>query len=166
VNSKSRKAATSSKFKGWRTPPEVLAKCWDLGLGPFTLDVCATAGHEIPGCQAYFTPEMNAFTQDWARALTLAGGGCAWMNPPYGREIHGWMTLAALWASRGVPVVALVPARTDTRWWHAFVEPVRLGQRPGTVFFWRGRIRFINEQGEQGDPALFPSAIVHMGAHQ
>lgn len=49
----------------------------------------------------------------------------------------------------GGTVVMLVPARTDTRWWHNYI-------RKGEVRFIKGRLKF-----NDGDsPAPFPSAIV------
>ena len=78
----------------------------------------------------------NGLLQDWA-------GETVFMNPPYGREIRHWMRQA------GATVVCLVPARTDTAWWHAHVVH-------GEIRFLRGRLKF--GEAEQGAP--FPSAIV------
>lgn len=102
---------------------------------------------------------VNALAQDWASFLAWSGG-VAWMNPPFGRAISGWVAKAASEARRGACVVCLLPARTDTAWWHDHVEPVRLGLFPGELVFWRGRITFIDADGLAGDPAPFPCAIV------
>ena len=71
------------------------------------------------------------------------------MNPPYGREIGRWMRKAYESAHDGATVVCLVPARTDTAWWHDYA--VR-----GEVRFLRGRLRF----GDAKNSAPFPSAVV------
>jgi phage N-6-adenine-methyltransferase len=106
----------------------------------FDLDVCATADNAK--CTRYFTREDNGLAQPWT--------GRVWCNPPYGREIGKWVEKAVDSVRRGEAelVVCLVPARTDTQWWHEFVTR-------GKFQFLRGRVRF-NGQGS----APFPSAVV------
>lgn len=72
------------------------------------------------------------------------------MNPPYGREIGAWVRKAYETAKSGIgTVVCLVPARTDTAWWHDFCAK-------GEVRFVRGRLKF----GTAKASAPFPSAVV------
>ena len=71
------------------------------------------------------------------------------MNPPYGRTIGAWMAKAWKESQRGALVVCLVPARTDTAWWHDYAAN-------GRVRFLRGRLKF----GGAANSAPFPSAIV------
>jgi site-specific DNA-methyltransferase (adenine-specific) len=73
------------------------------------------------------------------------------MNPPYGREIGKWMQKAYEAAQGGATVVCLVPARTDTRWWHEYAIKHE-------VRFIRGRLKFNEGKGN----APFPSAVVVM----
>jgi site-specific DNA-methyltransferase (adenine-specific) len=82
------------------------------------------------------------------------------MNPPYGREIGHWVRKAAEQSALGVTTICLLPSRTDTRWWHKYVEPVRLGREPGSVRFLPGRIKF----GGAKNSAPFPSVVVIFGA--
>jgi phage N-6-adenine-methyltransferase len=107
----------------------------------FCVDVCAT--HENHKCEPYFTIDSDGLKQDWTQ------WPIAWMNPPYGNEISKWMQKAYSTAQRGTTVVCLVPARTDTAWWHDYCMK-------GEIRFIRGRIRF---QGMKNN-APFPSAIV------
>ncbi len=72
------------------------------------------------------------------------------MNPPYGRAIGLWVARAYRAALTGATVVALLPARTDTTWWHDYVVKAK------DIRFLRGRIRF----GEAKYSAPFPSAVV------
>lgn len=72
------------------------------------------------------------------------------MNPPYGREVGKWVKKAHEEAQKGATVVALLPARTDTRWFHDYIY----GNHE--VRFIRGRIKF---EGSQWN-APFPSMIV------
>ena len=71
------------------------------------------------------------------------------MNPPYGREIGKWVQKAYESAQAGAFVACLLPARTDTKWWHEYVAK-------GDVHFIKGRIKF----GEATSGAPFPSALV------
>lgn len=110
----------------------------------FTLDVCANS--ENAKCEKYYTKEMDGLQCNWH--------GVIWMNPPYGREIGKWMRKAYEssqmdWQTEGATVVCLVPARTDTQWWHEYAMK-------GEIRFVRGRIKF----GGHKNSAPFPSAIV------
>jgi hypothetical protein len=71
------------------------------------------------------------------------------MNPPYGRTIARWMAKAVESAAAGATVVCLVPARTDTAWWHDYAVK-------GEIRFLRGRLKFGGAQHS----APFPSAVV------
>jgi phage N-6-adenine-methyltransferase len=129
----------SSRSDEWATPPELFADL-EARYGPFTLDPCATP--ENSKCARYFTREQDGLAQAWT--------GRVFMNPPYGRAIAAWMCKA--WESAGttaVVVVCLVPARTDTNWWHDYAAR-------GEVEFLRGRVRF----GGAKSGAPFPSAVV------
>ncbi len=106
----------------------------------FTLDVCAVA--ENAKCRGFFTPEDDALAKDWGDAV-------CWMNPPYGRTIGKWMQKAFDASQNGATVVCLVPARTDTDWWHRFAMR-------GDIRFLRGRLKFVGAENS----APFPSAVV------
>ena len=79
--------------------------------------------------------------QDWS-------GDTVFMNPPYGREIKDWIKKAYTESKRGATVVCLIPARTDTAYWHDYCFK-------GEVRFLRGRLSFSNK-----GTAPFPSAVV------
>ena len=122
----------------WPTPRDFFA-AQDAKWG-FTLDPCATA--ENAKCAKFYDRSANGLAQSWA-------GERVWMNPPYGREIGKWMKKAHEESERGALVVCLVPARTDTAWWHDFAAK-------GRVEFIRGRLKF----GDGKNAAPFPSALV------
>jgi site-specific DNA-methyltransferase (adenine-specific) len=128
----------SSATDEWPTPQAVFAPLQHEFA--FTLDPCATPANAK--CPRYFTRADNGLNQDWR-------GEVVFMNPPYGRGIGAWVEKAYQSSREGSVVVCLLPARTDTRWWHAFVMR-------GEIRLLRGRIRF--EGGRQSAP--FPSAIV------
>lgn len=79
------------------------------------------------------------------------GGGAVYLNPPYGRGIGKFMNKANQESKKGIIIVALVPARTDTAWWHDYCIQHE-------VRFIRGRLKFGNSK----NCAPFPSAVVIM----
>jgi len=132
------KGIMSSNSVEWETPDDFFSEVSRL-YGPFTLDVCAT--DENKKCNKFFTKETDGLKQDWS--------GICWMNPPYGREIKAWMKKAYNESLRGARVVCLVPARTDTAWWHDYAIK-------GHITFIKGRLKFKGAEHS----APFPSAIV------
>lgn len=136
----------SSATPEWATPQDFF-DALDAEFG-FTLDVCAT--DDNAKCSRYFTEADDGLAQEWE--------GVCWMNPPYGRKIGRWIEKAYQTAARGSTVVCLVPARTDTAWWHDFVMK-------GEVRFVRGRLYFEHDGGKH-DRAPFPSAVVIFGGDQ
>ena len=130
----------SSKTDNWATPPEVF-KDLDNEF-KFTLDPCASK--ENHKCDKYFTKEENGLLQDW-------GGQRVYCNPPYGRTVGDWVEKAAKESRKeNTTVVMLLPARTDTKWFHKYIY----GR--ATIRFIRGRLKF----GGSKNSAPFPSMIV------
>jgi len=80
------------------------------------------------------------------------GRGRTYMNPPYGRGIGVWCEKLRREADEGI---ALLPARTDTQWFHEQVW------RADALCFWEGRLYF--EQDGVRNPAPFPSVIAYYG---
>lgn len=110
----------------------------------FTLDVCATK--ENAKCPVFFDLAADGLKQTWA--------GTCWMNPPYGRGIGAWVKKAYEASLAGATVVCLVPARTDTKWWHDYCVK-------GHVEFIKGRLKFNGHKNS----APFPSAVVTFGTY-
>ena len=131
-------ALYSSVKTEWETPPELFEQL--KAQFSFTLDVCATRQNRK--CAAHFTPEQDGLRQRWT--------GTCWMNPPYGRALGAWIRKARKEGVCGATVVCLVPARTDTVWWHSDVMKAR------EIRLLRGRLTFVGAQA----PAPFPSAVV------
>lgn len=133
----------SSDSYEWETPRE-LFEALD-SFYHFDLDVCAT--EENAKCGSYYTKEEDGLSREWR--------GVCWMNPPYGREIGKWVRKAYESAMKpGTTVVCLLPARTDTGWWHDYVCAGASG-----VSFLRGRLCFSGR-----GRAPFPSALVVFGS--
>jgi phage N-6-adenine-methyltransferase len=129
----------SSESSEWATPQEFyneLNKEFH-----FTLDPCATV--ENAKCDKFYTINEDGLKQDW-------GGETVFCNPPYGREIGKWVKKAYEESQKGCTVVCLLPARTDTRWFHDYI----LGK--AEIRFIKGRLKF----GGHKNAAPFPSMIV------
>lgn len=131
----------SSKSDLWSTPDDFFAEL-DKEFH-FTLDVCATADNAK--CDDYYTEAMDGLSLKW--------DGIVWCNPPYGRNINKWIKKAVNAALRGATVVMLLPARTDTKWFHELVY------RRAEIRFVRGRLKF----GGSNNAAPFPSMICIFG---
>jgi phage N-6-adenine-methyltransferase len=136
--SKINKGLLTSTTDLWSTP-QLFFDEWSKLYGPFDVDVCADSTNTK--CGIYYDKKADGLKQTWT--------GKCWMNPPYGREIGKWMKKAKDSGVNGTVVVCLVPARTDTRWWHDYAIY-------GDVFFIKGRLKF----GDSKNSAPFPSAIV------
>ena len=131
----------SSESEEWATPDELFN---DLDKEfHFTLDPCATDQNHK--CSNYYTKEENGLIQDWQ-------GHTVFCNPPYGRTSTAtWVKKCALEGSkRNTTVVMLIPARTDTKWFHEYIYG------KAEVRFIKGRLKF----GDSKNSAPFPSMIV------
>lgn len=130
-----------SRGSDWATPQD-LYDTLNEEFG-FTLDVCASdwnAKHKN-----YFTEKDDALSQNWKKNVCF-------MNPPYGKVLNDWMRKAYESAEGGATVVCLVPAATDTAWWHDFAMK-------GEIRFLRGRPRFTTPEGTW-QQTFSPSVLV------
>ena len=138
------KALLSSKNMCWCTPQDFFDRL-NAEFG-FVLDPAAT--DKTAKCSLYYTPETDGLSQSWDR------GGAVFCNPPYGREIGKWVQKAFEEARGGYPIVLLIPARTDTAYFHDYIYG------KAEIRFVRGRLRFTDDDGNAADPAPFPSMVV------
>ena len=104
----------------------------------------------------FYTPETDGLTAPWN-----IGGGSVFCNPPYGRALGAWVRKAYEEAQAGTTVVLLIPARTDTAYFHDYIYG------KAEIRFLRGRLHFEDEDGNRFPPAPFPSMVViYNGDHQ
>ncbi len=113
----------------------------------FTLDAAATP--KSAKCRRYYTPADNGLEMPWS-----CGGGAVFCNPPYGRETGKWVRKAWEEAQKGTTIVLLIPARTDTAYFHDYIYGW------AEIRFVRGRLRFTDEEGKAYQAAPFPSMVV------
>jgi len=130
----------ASKTDDWATP-QYLFDEWNAKYD-FDLDAAASSNnHKCANWYGLDHPDA-----DRRDGLAQAWTGKTWVNPPYGKVLNQWVSHAAEQLS---PVVMLLPARTDTRWFHSYC----INQR---ITFIKGRVKF----GGNANAAPFPSMIV------
>lgn len=107
----------------------------------FTLDPCAN--YHNHKCKKYFTIADDGLSRSWRNESVF-------MNPPYGKNIKHWVKKAYEESlNLETTIVCLLPASTDTKWFHDYCLY-------GEIRFIKGRLRF----GGSSQNAPFPSMIV------
>lgn len=112
----------------WLTPPEIID-----AVGPFDLDPCAAVGQPWPTAIRQYTKHDDGLSFTWE--------GLVWCNPPFGPDAAVWLERCA----RHGEAVALVPVRTETRW---FIDHV--WHEASSVLFLHGRPHFHHVTGVRG----------------
>ena len=113
----------ASNNQEYETPDSLFQKI--NAIYNFTLDVCADeCNHK---CDTYFSKEDDSLNQTWS-------GNC-WMNPPY-KDMKKWVIKAYKESRKdNCLVCCLIPARTNTSWWHDYCMR-------GKILFIKGRPKF------------------------
>lgn len=130
-----------SKTDVWQTPKDLYKE----------LDDEFNFSHFDP-CPLH--PQFDGVHIDWAKRT--------FCNPPYSglkstKARLGWIEKAHNEAQKGKLVVLLIPARTDTTWFHQIIKKNRYEVR-----FMRGRVKFLDADGQEQNPAPFPTMLVIM----
>ncbi len=131
----------SSKTSEWETPQELFNELNEEFN--FTLDPCAT--HENAKCKKFYTIKEDGLKQNWQ-------GETVFCNPPYGKAIKNWVKKCYEESRKpNTTVVMLIPARTDTTYFHEYIY-----KKAKEIRFVRGRLKFGNSK----NGAPFPSMVV------
>ena len=159
-------ALLSSVKQDWETPDELL----DLvrAVDAIALDPCTTPDNPC-NARHFFTPTEDGLSRSWRSPYPGARrrggmsvtetGRLVFVNPPYGRELPHWAdkciaeSVVTYGVSDPVPIVLLVPARTDTKWFNRACDSAQ------ALCLLRGRLTFRGAP----HPAPFPSAIFYWG---
>ena len=132
------KVLLSSTKDTWQTPDTVLERV--RRIAPIGLDPCTTDENPV-GATFFYTPKDDGLAMPWDFD---DDGSLVYCNPPYGRGIRPWVRKCDSTLMR--TVVALLPARVDTRWFPWTAD---------ALCFWRGRLTFKGAPA----PAPFPSVL-------
>ncbi len=122
----------------WMTPIEYTQ---NLDVD-FDLDPCVSLNQRDFHAKKGYTIKDDGLKKDWK--------GRVWLNPPYSREIGLWMK-KIMEHGNGI---ALIPARTDTRWFQDYVF-----QPASAILFLKGRIKFIGSKHYAKNPCSFPCVL-------
>ena len=142
MNKQTMNTMMSSKKMDWQTPQAFFDKLNQEFN--FTLDPATNGTNAL--CSKFFTEAQDALAQSWQ-------GETCYVNPPYGRVLKNWIRKAYEESQDpNTTVVMLIPARTDTKYWHEYV------MQASEIRFVQGRLKFGG--GQTNDPAPFPSAVV------
>lgn len=134
----------SSATPEWETPQDLFDRLNDK----YNFDLDPASTDENAKCKTHYTLRDDGLKKSWF-------GHTVFCNPPYGREISKWVKKGYLEAQNpGTTVVMLLPARTDTKWFHDYCKK-------GSIEFIRGRLKF----GGSKNSAPFPSMIVVFGSN-
>jgi phage N-6-adenine-methyltransferase len=124
----------------WETPQDL----FDELNKEFNFNFDVAASRENAKCRNFYGKELDGLKQEWEELSIFC-------NPPYS-EISKWVEKAfnECWWAKGI--VMLLPARTDTRWFHKYIY-----KNPDCeIRFIKGRLKFSNSKNS----APFPSMIV------
>lgn len=137
----------SSASEEWGTPQDLFDEL--NSVYNFTLDPSASDYNHK--CEKYFTKDDDGLSKSWS-------GETVFCNPPYGRHIGDWVKKAYDESLKGTKIVMLIPARTDTRWFHDYIYR----KNNVRVEFIRGRLKFVDclNREKKANSATFPSMLV------
>ena len=132
----------SSETPEWGTPQDLFDKLND----EFHFDLDIAASDSNHKCERYYTKETDglAHRDEWS--------GRVWCNPPYGRVIGDWVKACAEYSKKFNLAVMLLPARTDTKWFHDYIY----SNPDAEIRFLKGRLHFNDSKNS----APFPSMVV------
>lgn len=140
------KVLFSSNNENWETPKELFNKL--NKEYNFTLDACASEQNKL--CNKYYSIE-NSFLNNYPKNERI------FINPPYSRNIGKFIEHCFNLQSENEIIVLLLPARTDTKWFHKYI----LNNPYTQIEFIKGRLKFTLN-GISKNSATFPSMIVYM----
>lgn len=149
---------TNNERQDWQTPGWLLDAACDVFTGHrIGLDPATVASNPTKAL-AFFdgSDGKDGLEESWL------GLGPVFCNPPYGRSIGKWTEQMKYAGSiAGEEVIGLIPARTDTAWWHRDIRTAH------GLCFLLGRVRFVNpDTGVEGASGKFPSAVAYWGPNK
>lgn len=138
----------NSGNKTWLTPPYIIK-----ALGGFDVDPCCPPNMPWRTAEVMYTEEQDGLVQPWT--------GRVWLNPPYGKEAKPFLEKMIHYAKTMSGCgTALVFVRTETKLWQELIFP-----NAHAILFMRGRVKFYDCDGVEGDYATMPSALIAFSAY-
>ena len=128
-------------FDNWMTPIDLLE------------EIKNEFGELFDPCPKDFDYSFNGLDISWSREKVC------FVNPPYS-QIKLWVEKCYKESLLGSKIVLLIPARTDTRYFHSFIN------NKADVRFIKGRLKFIHPDGRNSKSAPFPSILCLYGCDE
>jgi phage N-6-adenine-methyltransferase len=136
----------------WYTPPEIIAAA-RASMGNITLDPASSAiANRVVCADAFFTSADNGLTQSWR--------GSVWMNPPYAQPLVAQFAeaVSSKYEAKEIKrACVLVNNATETGWFQRMLGVA------SAVCFLRGRVRFLDVNGEPSGMPLQGQAVLYLG---
>lgn len=136
----------------WYTPPEYIEAARRV-MGGIDLDPASSDNaNETVQARTYYTAEDDGLLHDWR--------GRVYMNPPYASHLIGlFAEKLAEHVKRGEVIEAcvLVNNATETGWFNALLDVA------SAVCFIRGRVKFIDMDGNPSGAPLQGQALLYIG---
>ena len=118
--------------------------CIDFNIHP-TIDICASKNNHV--VREYCDKELNCLTKFFNEDF--------FMNPPYSQVAEFMEFAYTQHKEQNVDVLILIYSKTDTKWWHKYVEGI------AEVHFIKGRIKFNDHIGiPTKNSAPYPSCWI------
>ena len=125
----------------WLTPKYITD-----ALGDFDLDPCSPIVRPWPTAKNHYTINDDGLSKEWQ--------GRVWCNPPYGDKAKHWLKKC----SEHGNCIVLIFARTETKMFFDYIW-----DRADGIFFFKGRIAFLDVNGNKSASAGAPSCLVSYG---
>lgn len=136
----------------WYTPSEYAGAARRV-MGKIDLDPASSKiANRIIKADTFYTKDDDGLSKRWI--------GRVWMNPPYASELIGKFTekIVQHYVEKDIDeALVLVNNATDTAWFQTILE------QASAVCFTKGRIRFIDANGNPSGAPLQGQAILYLG---
>jgi len=134
----------------WYTPPNIINAARNI-MGSIDLDPASSeSANEIVKATNYYTENNNGLEQKWF--------GNIWLNPPYSQPLIKYFSNAVITKRHEYnQALILVNNATETDWFQ------KMFLVSDAVCFLRGRVKFIDENGNSTGAPLQGQAILYFG---
>lgn len=135
----------------WYTPQDYIVAAREV-MGNIDLDPASSEiANRTVGADIYYTAETNGLDKPWK--------GNVWMNPPYAAELIKQFADKFVEELDNIQeCMILVNNATESMWFLKFIT------HANAVCFPRGRVRFLDPEGNPGAP-LQGQAVIYRGKH-
>lgn len=159
MSSDSEEFYAQSKKDTWRTPESFYGAIADR-QGGIDLDPCAAPDSTIGDVNYTIAPDPDHEDIKHQDGLAVPWFGTVFVNPPFSYK-GDWLEKAVAEYDAGHTdlIVVVVPDSTDTKsWWHEYIAGVA-----DYVWFRRGRLAYVDEDGERAGSPTFGTALAIYG---